>query len=105
MLSGDRLHQLVFLNCDTAVSRHFFGTSRSRLGLEGSTSRSRLGLESSKKWNISSRSCDFSSRSCDLTLVDIPGKESLGLRTSWFQGPVSDLSLEANRSMKLIEDL
>ena len=61
-LSSERLHQLVFLNCDTAVlirflerlglaSRSrggletFFWNVSSRLGLEGSTSRSRLGLE------------------------------------------------------------
>ena len=73
-LWSDRLHQLVFLNCDTVVSirfsltsrsrgglETFFGTSRlglkgwtsrSRLGLEGWTSRSRLGLEG---WTSRSR--------------------------------------------------
>jgi len=59
-LSGDRLHQLKFLNCNTAVSRRFL----ERLGLtsvtsvrlvsvlrvwENGTSRSRLGLESLKQ--------------------------------------------------------
>ena len=67
-LLSDRLHQLVFLNCDTAVLRRFLerldlvsvlqverlvsvlrvwenGTSQSRLGLEASTSQSRLSLE------------------------------------------------------------
>ena len=80
-LSSERLHQLVFLNCDTAVLIRFLerlslasqsrggletffwnvssrlglegSTSLSHLGLEGSTSRSRLGLESLKKWNVS----------------------------------------------------
>ena len=82
----DRLHQLVLLNCDTAVLRSFLerlslisvleveclvsvlrvwenGTSRSRLGLESlkkGTSRSHLGLEG------------WPSRSCDLTSCEHP---------------------------------
>ena len=78
------------LNCDIAVSRRFFGTSRSHLSLEGwtsrlvavltvwqnGTSRSRLGLEG------------WPSRSCNLTSCGHP----------WFQLLTGTSSLRTDRA-------
>jgi len=81
-LSSDRLHQLLFLNCDTAFLIRFFGTSWSRV----SVSRHFLErLVSSQSWrlNVSVLRVErlglegWPSRSCDLTSCGHPWHSAL----------------------------